>query len=77
MMYLSLKGEIKGPQVGQQYRTHPPVQETQETPLLPLGWENLLEKKMAAHPSIPAWKTPWPEEPGGLQSRGSQRVRHN
>ena len=44
------------------------MQETQETPFLLLGWENVLEKKMATHSSIPAWKTPWPEEPGGLQS---------
>ena len=41
------------------------------------GWEDLLEKKMAAHSSILAWKIPWTEEPGGLQSMGSQRVRHN
>ena len=36
-----------------------------------------LEKKMATHSSILAWKIPWTEEPGGLQSMGSQRVRHN
>ena len=33
-----------------------------------LGWEDLLEKEMASHSSILAWKTPWTEEPGGLQS---------
>ena len=42
-----------------------------------LGQEYLLEKEMAAHSSILAWKIPWTEEPGGLQSMGSQRVGHN
>ena len=40
-----------------------------------LGWENSLEKEMAIHSSIFAWKIPWTEEPGMLQSRGSQRPR--
>ena len=39
------------------------------------GWEDPLEKEMATHCSILAWETPWTEEPGGLQSVGSQRVR--
>ena len=38
-----------------------------------LGWEDPLEKGMATHSSILAWKIPWTEEPGGLQSMGSQR----
>ena len=42
-----------------------------------LGWEDLLEKEMATHSSILAWKIPWMEEPGRLQSMGSQRVRHD
>ena len=42
-----------------------------------LGQEDPLEKGLATHSSILAWKTPWTEEPGGLQSRGSQRVGHN
>ena len=42
-----------------------------------LGQEYLLEKEMAAHSSILAWKIPWTEEPGWLQSMGSQRVRHD
>ena len=42
-----------------------------------LGWEDLLEKAMATHSSILAWKIPWTEEPGGLQSMGSQRVRYD
>ena len=39
-----------------------------------LGWEDPLEKEMATHSSILAWKIPWTEEPGGLQSVGLQRV---
>ena len=42
-----------------------------------LGWEDPLEKGMATHSSILAWRIPWTEEPGGLQSVGSQRVGHN
>ena len=42
-----------------------------------LDWEDPLEKEMAAHSSILAWKTPWTEKPDGLQSMGSQRVRHD
>ena len=42
-----------------------------------LGWEDLLEKGMATHSSILAWRIPWTEEPGELQSMGSQRVRHH
>ena len=39
-----------------------------------LGWEDPLEKETATHSSILAWKTPWTEEPGGLQSMGSQKL---
>ena len=42
-----------------------------------MGQEDPLEKEMATHSSILAWKIPWTEEPGGLQSMGSQRVRHD
>ena len=42
-----------------------------------LGWEDLLEKGMATHSSILAWKIPWTKKLGELQSLGSQRVRHN
>ena len=42
-----------------------------------LGQEDALEKEMATHSSILAWKIPWTEEPGGLQSMGLQRVRHD
>ena len=48
-----------------------------ETQVQYLGQEDLLEKEMATHSSILAWKIPWMEEPGRLQSMGSQRVRHD
>ena len=49
----------------------------QETWVQSLGREDPLEKGMATHSSILAWRIPWTEEPGGLQSIGSQRVRHD
>ena len=49
----------------------------QETWVQSLGQEDPLEKGMAIHSSILSWRIPWTEEPGGLQSRGSQRVGHN
>ena len=52
------------------------MQEMQETWVLSLDWESPLEKGMATHSNILAWKIPWTEEPGG-QSRGSQTVRHD
>ena len=52
----------------------PAVQEMQ---VRSLGREDPLEKRMATHSSILAWRIPWTEEPGGLQSMGSQRVRHD
>ena len=42
-----------------------------------LGWEDPLEKGMAAHSSILAWRIPWTGEPGGLRSMGLQKVRHD
>ena len=48
----------------------------QETQVPSLGWEDALEKEMETHSSIHAWEIPWAEELGGLQSMGSQRVRH-
>ena len=49
----------------------------QETWVQSLGQEDPLEKEMATHYSVLAWKIPWTDEPGGLQSIGSQRVRYN
>ena len=48
-----------------------------ETQVQSLGWEDPLEKEMASHSCILAWRIPWMEEPGRLQSTGSQRVRHD
>ena len=49
----------------------------QETQNQSLGWEDPLEKEMATHSSILAWRIPWTEEPGRLQSMGLQRVGHD
>ena len=49
----------------------------QETQVQSLGWEDPLEEGMATHPSFLAWSIPWTEEPGGLESIGSQRVGHD
>ena len=49
--------------------------ENQKIHVFSMGWEDPLEKEMATHSSILAWKIPWREEPGMLQSVGSQRVR--
>ena len=48
-----------------------------ETRVQSLGWEDLLEKEMATHSSIPAWRIPWMEEPDRLQSMELQRVKHD
>ena len=49
----------------------------QDTLICSLGWEDLLEKGMFTHSSILAWRIPWTEEPGGLQSMQLQRVGHD
>ena len=49
----------------------------QEMQIQSLGGEDPLEKEMATHPSVLAWEIPWTEEPGGLQSMGSQRAGHD
>ena len=59
--------------VPQKVKNLPAVWETQ---FWSLSWEESLEKEMATHSSILAWRIPWTEEPGGLQSVGSQRVGH-
>ena len=60
--------------VAQMVRNLPAMQETW---VQSLGWEDPLEKEMAAHSSILAWKIPWTEEPDRLQSMGLRRVRHH
>ena len=49
----------------------------QETSVGSLGWEDSLEKEMATHSGTPAWKIPWTEEPGRLQTMGLQTVGHH
>ena len=60
------------PQLAHLVKNPPAIQETW---VRSLGQEDPLEKGMATHSSILAWRIPWPEEPGGLQSMGLQRVR--
>ena len=60
--------------VAQTAKRLPPMWETQ---VQSLGWEDPLEKEMAIHSSILAWRIPWTEEPGRLPSMGSQRVGHD
>ena len=48
-----------------------------KTQVLSLCWEDTLQKGMATHSSIPAWRILWTDEPNGLQSLGSQRLRHD
>ena len=55
----------------------PAMQETWEIWVCFLGWEDPLEEEMTTHSSILAWRIPWIEEPGGLQSMGLQRVGHD
>ena len=62
------------PLVAQMVKNPPAMQETQ-FPLL--GQEDPLEKGVATHSSVLVWRIPWTEEPGGLQSVGSQAVRHD
>ena len=70
-MALCLK---RAPLVAQMVKHLPAMQETW---VQFLGWEDPLEKEMATHSSILAWKIPWIEEPGRLQSTGWQTVRHD
>ena len=60
--------------LAQMVNNMPAVQETQ---VQSLGWEDPLEEKMATHSSVRAWRMPWIEEPGGLQSMGSVRVEND
>ena len=66
-----------GFQGGSVVKNLPAMQEMQEMQFRSLGWEDVLEEGMATHFSILAWRIPWTEEPGGLQSMGSQTVRHD
>ena len=66
--------ESLGFQGGSAVKNLPAMQETHEMQVQSLGWEDPLEKKMATHSSILAWRIPWTEEPGGPQSTALQRV---
>ena len=68
---LAVKRALWASLVAQLVKNTPIVQETQ---VLSLGWEDLLEKKMATYTSILAWEIPWTEEPGRRQSMGSQEL---
>ena len=61
-------------QAAQWSRTHLQMQETQEMRVRSPSWEDPLEKGIATHYSIPAWRTPWTELPGGLWSMGPRRI---
>jgi len=67
-------GKVRASLVAQMVNNLPTVQETQ---VRSLGWKDTLEKGMVTHSGIPAWRIPWTEDPGGLQSLGWQRVGHD
>ena len=69
-MYMGFPG-------GSAVKNSPAIQEPQEMLVPSLGGEDPLEEGMATHSSMLAWSIPWAEEPGGLQSRESQRVGHD
>ena len=71
---VSSYGKVLASLVAQRLKCLPAMQETW---VRSLGREDPLEKEMATHSSILAWRIPWTEEPGGLQSTGSQRVGHD
>ena len=72
--FLLLGSKVTGSLVAQMVKNLPAMQETR---VRSLGQEDPLEKGMAAHSSILSWRIPWTEEPGRLQSLGSQRVGHD
>ena len=74
MIHLSQLATNSASLVAQTVKNLPAMQEIQ---VQSLGWDDPLEKGMAAHSSVLAWRVPWTEEPGGLQSIGSQRVGHD
>ena len=74
LVYTSLMFLLRAALVAQMAKNLPAKQETW---VQSLGREDALEKGMATHSSVLAWKTLWTEEPGWLQSMGSQRLRHD
>ena len=73
IIYLAVKNVLTS-LVAQMIKRLPTMRETQ---VRSLGWEDPLEKEMANHSSTLAWKIPWTEEPGRLQSMGLQKVGHD
>ena len=63
--------------MAQRVKNPPAMEKTREMQVQSLVWEDPLEMEMATHSSIPAWRIPWREEPGRLQSMGSQRGGHD
>jgi len=63
--------------LAERMKNPPARQETQETRVRSLGWEDPLEEEIATHSGILAGRIPWTEKPGGLQSMGSHRVGHD
>ena len=61
-------------QVAPVVKSLPAMQETEETRVQSLGWQDPLEEGMATHSSILVWRIPWTEEPGGLQSNGCKEL---
>ena len=75
LIFLSLESlKEKASPMSQMVKNLPAMQ---ETPVQSLGWKDPLEKGMAIHSSVLAWRVPWTREPGGLQSMGLQRVGHD
>ena len=67
----------KGPQASLVVQSVKNLPAMQETRVRSLGWKDPLEKEVETHSSVLAWRIPWTEKPGGLQSTGSQRVGHD
>ena len=63
--------------MAQRVKDLPAMPETQELRVQSLGGEDPLEEGMATHSNILLWRIPWTEEPGGIQSTGLQRIRHD
>ena len=74
---LTNTSHLRASLIAQLVKNPPAMQELQEIKVQSLGQEDPLEEAMATHSSILAWRIPWKEEPGGLQSIASQRVAHD
>ena len=77
IVFLSLSLSLLGFPGGSEVNNLPAMQEPQKMRVQSLGREGPLEEDMASHSSILTWRIPWAEEPGGPESLGLQRVRHN